>query len=134
MFLNVSSNCLHRKKHTHIGCISLTFLHCAFSNGSSNYLPEKRHSHIGYIYLTFLHCAFSNVNFGRLNIIRIRIRSFSEGRILFVFVFGHFWKTEYYSYSYSVIFGRPNNIRIRIRSSKHYSLTSDGVYACSVPK
>ena len=57
-----------------------------------------------------------SVIFGRPNIIRIRIRSFSEGRILFVFVFGHFWKTEYYSYSYSVIFRRPNIIRIRIRS------------------
>jgi len=56
------------------------------------------------------------VIFGRPNNIRIRIRLFSEDRILFVFVFGHFWKTEYYSYSYSVIFGRPNNIRIRIRS------------------
>ena len=49
-----------------------------------------------------------------MNIICIRIRSFSEDRILFVF--GHFRKTEYYSYSYSVIFRRPNIIRIRIRS------------------
>jgi len=65
-----------------------------------------------------------SVIFGRPNIIRIRIRSFSEGRILFVFVFGHFRKAEYYLYSYSIIFGRPNNIRIRIWSSKHYSLTS----------
>ena len=73
------------------------------------------------------HYSYSySVIFGRPNIIRIRIRSFSEGRILFVFVFGHFWKTEYYSYS--VIFGRPNNIRIRIRSSKHYSLTSVYLY------
>ena len=28
----------------HIGCICLTFLHCAFLNVSSNGLPEKRHS------------------------------------------------------------------------------------------
>ena len=29
---------------------------------SSNGLPEKRHSHIGCICLTFLHCEFSNVS------------------------------------------------------------------------
>ena len=50
------------------------------------------------------------------NNIRIRIRRFFSTRIIFVFVFGHFWKAEYYSYSYSVIFGRPNIIRIRIQS------------------
>jgi hypothetical protein len=61
--------------------------------------------------------------FGWTNIIHIRIRSFSEGRILFVFVSSLFWNTEYYSYSYSVIFGRSNNICICIWSSKHYSLT-----------
>ena len=68
-----------------------------------------------------------SVIFGRTNIIRSRIRSFSEDWIFFVFIFGHFWKTEYYSYSYScsVIFRRPNNIHIRIWFSKHYSLTSD---------
>ena len=57
-----------------------------------------------------------SVIFGGPNIIRIRIRSFLEDQIIFVFVFGYFRRTEYYSYSYSVIFGRPNNIRIRIRS------------------
>ena len=46
---------------SHIGCICLTFPHCAFSNVSLNRLPEKKHSCIGCIYLTFLHCAFLNV-------------------------------------------------------------------------
>ena len=44
-----------------IGCICLTFLHCAFLNVSSNCLPEQRHSHTGYICLAFLHCVFLNV-------------------------------------------------------------------------
>ena len=48
--------------HSRIGCIYLTFLHCAFSNVSSNGLSEKRQSHISCICLTFLHCAFSNVS------------------------------------------------------------------------
>ena len=65
----------------------------------------RMNEHYSYLY---------SVIFGRPNIIRICIRSFSEGRILFVFVFGHFRKTEYYSYS--VIFGKPNIIHIRIRS------------------
>ena len=46
----------------HIGCIYLTFLHCAFSNVSSNCLLVWMQSYIGCIYLTFLHCAFSNVS------------------------------------------------------------------------
>ena len=38
------------------------------------------------------------------------------GRILvFIFVFGWLFETEYYSYSYSGDFLKPNNIRIRIR-------------------
>ena len=59
--------------------------------------------------------------------IRIRIRPNFETRIVFVFVFGHISKTEYYSYSYSATFLKPNSIRIRIRSQKHYSLTSGTV-------
>ena len=47
---------------SHIGCICLIFLHCAFSDVSSNRLPEKMHSHIGCICLTFLHCAFLNAS------------------------------------------------------------------------
>ena len=58
---NVSSNCLPGRMQSHIGCICLTFLHCAFSNVSSNGLPEKRQSRIDCICLTFLQCAFSNV-------------------------------------------------------------------------
>ena len=49
-----------------IGFICLTFLHCAFSNVSSNCLHEKRQSHICCTCLTFLHCAFSNVSSNRL--------------------------------------------------------------------
>ena len=47
---------------SHIGCICLTFLRCAFWNVSSKRLPEKRQSHIGCICLTFLHFDFSNVS------------------------------------------------------------------------
>ena len=61
-FSNVSSNGLHERMHSHIGSIYLAFLHCAFSNASSNGLHQKRHSHIGCICLTFPHCAFSNVS------------------------------------------------------------------------
>ena len=35
--------------------------HPVFSNVSSNWLLEKRHSRIGYICLTFLHCVYLNV-------------------------------------------------------------------------
>ena len=38
---------------SHIGRNCLTFLHCAFLNVSSNCLPEKRHSHTDYICLLF---------------------------------------------------------------------------------
>ena len=41
---------------------------------------------------------------------------FLKSPIIFVFVFGHFWKAEEYSYSYLVVFGEPNIIRIGIRS------------------
>ena len=69
--------------------------------------------HSNNIWITNYSYSYS-VMFERPNI--ICIRSFSEDRILFVFIFGHFRKSEYYSYSYSVIFGRPNIIRICIRS------------------
>ena len=58
----VFSKILHRRMQSHIGCIYLTFLHCAFSNVSSNRLSERMHSRIGCIHSTFLHCAFSNVS------------------------------------------------------------------------
>ena len=60
--LNVFSNRLPVSRQSHIGCICLAFLHCAFSNVSPNCVLEKRHSHTGYICLTFLHCAFLNVS------------------------------------------------------------------------
>ena len=66
-FSKFSSNCLTEKIHSHIGCIRLAFLHCAFSNVSSNCLPGKMHSHIDCICLTFLRCAFSNVSPKRLH-------------------------------------------------------------------
>ena len=62
VFSNVFSKILHRRMQSHIGCIYLTFLHCAFSNVSSIRLHEQRQSHIGYICLAFLHCVFSNVS------------------------------------------------------------------------
>ena len=41
--------------------------HCVLSNESSNGLPKRIHCHIGCICLTFLHCAFSNVSWNRMN-------------------------------------------------------------------
>ena len=62
VFTYVSSNRLPEKKHSHIGCICLTFLQCVFSYDSSNHLPGQMQSHIGCICLAFLHCAFSSVS------------------------------------------------------------------------
>ena len=59
-FLSISTNCPPEKRQSFI--ISFTFFHCAFSNASSNCLHEKTRSHIGCICLTSLHCAFSNVS------------------------------------------------------------------------
>ena len=53
--LNVFSNCLPDKMQSHIGCICLTFLHCAFSNVSSKRLQKRMHIHIGCINLTPLY-------------------------------------------------------------------------------
>ena len=53
--------------HSHIGCICLTFLHCAFSNVSSNGLNEKMHSHIGYICLIWWHCQLFSSGLSHLN-------------------------------------------------------------------
>ena len=156
-FSNVSSNCLHENRHSHIDCICLIFLHCAFLNVASNCLPQRMKNHIGRICLAFLHCSFSNLSsnclwmvafvcafqnapsnflgqkckitfFSFLKIFltlwikmytcmqdcishclhlfdfsllcifenpnNIRIRSFLENRIIFVFVFVPFWETE----------------------------------------
>ncbi len=46
------------RRQSHIGCICLAFLHCAFSNVSSMPLYQSMHSCIGCICLTFCHCAF----------------------------------------------------------------------------
>ena len=63
MILDVSSNGLPQRMHSHIGCICLAFLHCAFSNVSSSGLLEMRHSRIGCICVTFLlHYWFSQGN------------------------------------------------------------------------
>ena len=67
MFSNVSSNSMPVRMQSHIGCICLTFLHCASLNVSSNCLPEKRHSRTDYICLAFLNCVFSNVFSKRLH-------------------------------------------------------------------
>ena len=60
-FLDVFSKNLLERRHSHIACICLIFLHCVFSNVASNGLIEKKHSHICCICLTFLHYVFSNV-------------------------------------------------------------------------
>ena len=93
-YSNVSSNAMHKRMHTHIGCICmaflpcvfsnatsngvfwklhkhrdgicLAFLHCVFSNASSNLLPERMHVHTCYICMIFLRCVFSNVSSKRL--------------------------------------------------------------------
>ena len=71
---------------SHIGCICLTFLHCAFLNVSSNCLPEKRHSHTDYICLAFLHCVFSNVSSNCL----LKNRQSHIGCIVLLFSTVHF--------------------------------------------
>ena len=58
VLLNVSSTCMSGRMQSHTECISLTFLHCAFSNVFSNCLPGKRHIHTGCIYLTFRQSEF----------------------------------------------------------------------------
>ena len=50
------------RRQSHIGCICLAFLHCAFSNVFSKRLHKKMQSHIGCICLNFLHFAFSNMS------------------------------------------------------------------------
>ena len=62
VFSDVSSSCLLERMHNHICCICWTFLHCVFSNVTSNYLPEMMHIRTGCICLTFLHSAFSDVS------------------------------------------------------------------------
>ena len=46
-YLNVSSNGMLEQKHSHIGFICLTFLHCAFWNVSSKHQLKKMQSYIG---------------------------------------------------------------------------------------
>ena len=57
---NVSSHNLIQRKHSHIGCICLAFLHCVVSKGSSNCIPQKIHNYTDCICLIFLHsdCVF----------------------------------------------------------------------------
>ena len=62
VFSSALSNCLDQRKHNHIGCICVTFLHCASSNVPSNCLPEQMQSHTGCICLVFIRCVFSNVS------------------------------------------------------------------------
>ena len=50
---NVSSNDVHRERHSRNCCICLTFLYCGLSNVSLNYLILRMQSHIGCICLTF---------------------------------------------------------------------------------
>ena len=48
--------------HNHTGCICLTFLHCVFLNVSSNYVHKRMQNHTGNICWIFLHCVLSNVS------------------------------------------------------------------------
>ena len=66
-FSYVSSSGLHKKMHSHIGCMCLIFLHCVFSKVSLNCWLERMQTHIGCICLPFLHCVFSNVSSKRLH-------------------------------------------------------------------
>ena len=56
----VAKNCQKLLKDAKVvkRCIGLTFLHCVFSNASSNCLHEKMQSHIGCICMTDIHCVF----------------------------------------------------------------------------
>ena len=57
VFSNVFSKSILEKKDN---CtLVYQFLHYVFSNSSSNGLHERRHSYIGCIYMVFLHCVFS---------------------------------------------------------------------------
>ena len=59
-FSDESLKCLHHRRHSHIGCICVTFCHCVFSNASSKHLPKRMHTHTGCICLIFLCYAFSH--------------------------------------------------------------------------
>ena len=61
-FSDASSNCLHERTHSHTDCICLSFLHCVFSNFFSNCLHEMMHTHTDCKYLTSLHCVLSYVS------------------------------------------------------------------------
>ena len=62
VFSSALLNCLDQRKHNHIGCICVTFLHCASSNESSDGVHKRMHTHTGCICWSFLHCVFSNVS------------------------------------------------------------------------
>ena len=49
-----------------IGCICLTFLHCAFPNVYSKSLDQRRQSHTGCIFLAIRHRVFSKASSNRL--------------------------------------------------------------------
>ena len=59
---NVSLNCLPKKMQSQAGCVCLAFRHYVFSNVFSNFPHEQMKSHIECICLTFLQCVFSNVS------------------------------------------------------------------------
>ena len=115
VFLNVSSMYVDQRRHNRIGSIVLPFPHCAFSSALQwlhlsvvfplcvskcllKFLGSEMQNHIVRICENVLYCVYSdvpsNVMHVKPNGIRIRIRSFLESRIIFVFVFGHFWETE----------------------------------------
>ena len=84
-FSNVASNHLHKKRHSLIAGICLTFLHSAFQM-----CPQTTCLRGGIVtliaFFTFLHCAFSNVS---SNCLPLRMQS-HIGCICFVFSTVHF--------------------------------------------
>ena len=113
VFSSASSNFLFDTVNTYNGCICLSFSHCAFPNATSNFLDQKCKITLfafvkmflsvwcslewyacktAYSYCLHLFdfsplCIFGNPN-------NIRVWSFWENWIIFVFVFGPFWKAE----------------------------------------
>ena len=64
----VSSKNFGEGMQSHIGCICLTFLHCALSNVSSNGSYQKLRSRIDYIYLFCRHFLSFLSEFFHLNL------------------------------------------------------------------
>ena len=56
--MSLQTACLPQRMKTHIGCICVICLHCAFLNVPLKNMTENIQSCIGCIYMAFLQCAF----------------------------------------------------------------------------